>query len=49
MDQNADIFKRILDEPEFQKTVLDHYAARVYERLRDEQAQPKLDRTGPSN
>ena len=26
MDQNEDIFKRILDEPEFQRTVLDYYA-----------------------
>lgn len=34
MDQNADIFKRILDEPEFQRTVLDYYADRLYERLR---------------
>jgi type I restriction enzyme, R subunit len=34
MDQNADIFKRILDEPEFQRTVLDYYAERLYERLR---------------
>ena len=34
MDQNEDIFKRILDEPEFQQTILDHYAAKLYERLR---------------
>jgi type I restriction enzyme R subunit len=39
MDQNADIFKRILDEPEFQRTVLDYYAMRLYERLRAEQDQ----------
>jgi aromatic ring-opening dioxygenase LigB subunit len=34
MDQNADIFKRILDDAEFQKTVLDYYAERLYGRLR---------------
>jgi type I restriction enzyme R subunit len=39
MDQNADIFKRILDEPDFQRTVLDHYAERLYERLRGEHDQ----------
>jgi type I restriction enzyme, R subunit len=39
MDQNADIFTRILDEPEFQRTVLDYYAERLYERLRAEQDQ----------
>ncbi len=36
MDENADIFKRILDDAEFQRTVLDYYAARLYERLRSE-------------
>jgi type I restriction enzyme R subunit len=39
MDQNADIFKRILDDAEFQKTVLDYYAERLYERLRAEHDQ----------
>jgi type I restriction enzyme R subunit len=39
MDQNADIFKRILDDAEFQKTVLDYYAERLYERLRSEHDQ----------
>jgi type I restriction enzyme R subunit len=39
MDQNADIFKRILDEPEFQRTVLEYYATRLYERLRAEHDQ----------
>jgi type I restriction enzyme R subunit len=34
MDDNEEIFKRILDEPDFRKTVLDHYAERLYERLR---------------
>jgi hypothetical protein len=38
-DQNADIFKRILDDAEFQKTVLDHYAERLYERRRAEHDQ----------
>ncbi len=39
MDENADIFKRILDDTEFQRTVLDYYAARLYERLRSEHDQ----------
>jgi hypothetical protein len=34
MDENADIFKRILDDTDFQRTVLDYYAGRLYERLR---------------
>jgi type I restriction enzyme R subunit len=42
MDQNADIFKRILDDEEFQRTVLDYYAGRLYERLRAEQDQLEL-------
>jgi type I restriction enzyme R subunit len=39
MDQNADIFKRILDDADFQQTVLDYYAERLYERLRAEHDQ----------
>ncbi|MCZ7590554.1 MAG: type I restriction endonuclease [Gaiella sp.] len=39
MDQNEDIFKRILDDAEFQTTVLDYYAERLYERLRAEDDQ----------
>jgi type I restriction enzyme R subunit len=39
MDQNADIFKRILDDAEFQGTVLDYYAERLYDRLRSEHDQ----------
>ncbi len=39
MDENEDIFKRILDEPAFQQTVLDHYAERLYGRLRAEHDQ----------
>ncbi len=39
MDQNADIFKRILDDAEFQRTVLDYYAERLYGRLRSEHDQ----------
>lgn len=31
MDDNEDLFKKILDEPAFQTAVLDHYARRVYE------------------
>ena len=34
MDDNADIFKRILDEPAFQAAVRDHYSRRVFERAR---------------
>jgi type I restriction enzyme, R subunit len=39
MDENEDIFKRILDEPTFRQTVLDHYAERLYGRLRAEHDQ----------
>jgi hypothetical protein len=39
MDDNEVIFKRILDEPDFQRTVLDYYAERLYERLRADQDQ----------
>lgn len=31
MDDNADILKRILHEPAFQATVLEHYLQRVFE------------------
>ena len=34
MDDNAGIFKRILDDPEFQSLVMDHYMARVFEQAR---------------
>ncbi len=39
MDDNEGIFKRILDEPDFQQTILDHYAERLYGRLRAEHDQ----------
>src|SRR5204863_4817901 len=39
MDDNEDIFKRIPDEPAFRQTVLDHYAERLYGRLRAEHDQ----------
>ncbi|MGH3005678.1 MAG: type I restriction endonuclease subunit R [Gaiellaceae bacterium] len=42
MDDNDEIFKRILDEPSFRQTVLDHYAARLYGRLRAEHDQPGI-------
>src|SRR5262249_60675750 len=29
MDENADIFKRVLDDADFQKTILDYYAGRL--------------------
>ena len=35
MDDNEEIFKRVLDDAEFQKTLMDLYAARVYRRLRE--------------
>ena len=35
MDDNEAIFKRVLDDPEFQKTLMDLYAMRVYRRLRE--------------
>ena len=35
MDDNEAIFKRVLDDPEFQKTLMDLYALRVYQRLRE--------------
>ncbi len=42
MDENQDIFKRILDEPEFRKMVLDFYAQKLYQRLRGGQDQMGL-------
>jgi hypothetical protein len=34
MDDNEAIFKRVLDDPEFQRTLMDLYATRVYRRAR---------------
>jgi type I restriction enzyme, R subunit len=34
MDDNEAIFKRVLDDPDFQQTLMDLYAMRVYRRLR---------------
>jgi type I restriction enzyme R subunit len=34
MDANEEIFKRILDEPEFRATLFDHYLGRVFSSLR---------------
>jgi type I restriction enzyme R subunit len=36
MDENEEIFKRILDEPDLRQTILDHYAEKLYGRLRDD-------------
>lgn len=36
MDDNEDIFRKILDEPEFQAAVMDHYLQRVFDRARAE-------------
>jgi type I restriction enzyme, R subunit len=35
MDSNEEIFKRILDDEEFQSVLLDYYVAKVYRRLRE--------------
>ncbi len=48
MDQNADIFKRILDDAEFQKTVLDYYAERLYGRLREASSQASDTQEAPA-
>ena len=34
MDDNADIFQKILDEPAFQAAVMNHYLQRVFETAR---------------
>ena len=34
MDDNEDIFRKILDEPDFQAIVMDHYLRRVFDRAR---------------
>lgn len=39
IDDNEDIFKHLPDEPTFRQTVLDHYAERLYGRLRAEHDQ----------
>ncbi len=36
MDDNEDLFKKILDEPAFQAAEMDHYARRVFEGARGE-------------
>ena len=36
MDDNEDLFKKILDEPAFQAAVMNHYARRVFEGARGE-------------
>ena len=36
MDSNEEIFKRILDDEEFQSVLADYYLHRVYERLRSQ-------------
>ncbi len=40
MDDNEAIFKRVLDEPDFQQALMDLYALRVYKRLRDDGTTP---------
>jgi hypothetical protein len=34
MDDNADIFQRILDDPAFQSIVMNHYLRRVFTQAR---------------
>lgn len=36
MDDNADIFQRILDDRDFQTVVMDHYLRRVFDPARAE-------------
>ena len=36
MDDNEEIFKKILDDDEFRRILEEHYAKRIYERLRNE-------------
>ena len=40
MDDNEDIFRRILDDPAFQTVVMDHYLQRVFEQARATEASP---------
>ena len=40
MDDNADIFQRILDDSTFQTVVMDHYLQRVFERARADTERP---------
>ena len=41
MDDNADIFGKILDEPAFQAVVMEHYLQRVFDRARSEPPAPR--------
>ncbi len=34
MDDNEDLFKRVLDDREFQAAVMEHYLRRVFEQAR---------------
>jgi len=34
MDDNEDLFKRVLDDREFQAAVMEHYLRRVFDRAR---------------
>ncbi len=36
MDDNEAIYKRILDDPDFQQILMDLYASRVYRRARED-------------
>jgi hypothetical protein len=45
MDDNADIFGKILDDQGFQTVVMEHYLKRVYGQAR---AGPEPDATAPS-
>jgi hypothetical protein len=40
MDDNADIFGKILDDPAFQSTVMEHYLQRVFDHARTPDAPP---------
>jgi hypothetical protein len=38
MDENETIYKRILDDEEFRTALMDLYASRIYQRLRESES-----------
>jgi hypothetical protein len=34
MDDNEDLFRKVLDEPAFQSAVMEHYVRRVFDQAR---------------
>jgi hypothetical protein len=39
MDDNEEIFKRVVDDPDFQTTVMNHYLMRIFERANEASGQ----------